>query len=259
MEPEKDAVRGYWDSRPCGTTLSDAPIGSGTFFTEVEQRRYAAEPFIRQFADFGAWRGARILEIGVGVGSDFVNFVRRGADAVGIDLTPAAISLVRRRLAIERLSAETIVADAERLPFHDRSFDLVYSWGVLHHTPNTSAAIDELRRVVRPSGQVRVMLYSRHSWVALGLWLRNALGRGRAWKSFSQVLAEYLESPGTKAYTVPEIRQMFAGFKRVTVQTFLTRQDRRVGGPIARVLPKGFYIGVTASRPSPPLLIRRFG
>src|SRR2546430_1242423 len=104
MEPEKDAVRGYWDSRPCGTTLSDAPIGSGTFFTEVEQRRYAAEPFIRQFADFGAWRGARILEIGVGVGSDFVNFVRRGADAVGIDLTPAAISLVRRRLAIESLS-----------------------------------------------------------------------------------------------------------------------------------------------------------
>src|SRR5688500_18891570 len=98
MRTTKASVRDYWQAQPCGTSLTDIPVGSAEFFADVEQKRYAAEPFIRGFASFSSWRGARVLEIGTGMGSDFLNFVRGGATAVGVDLTTAAISLVRRRL-----------------------------------------------------------------------------------------------------------------------------------------------------------------
>jgi len=251
VEREKSAVRDYWQARPCGTTLSGERAGSPEFFAEIEAKRYRAEPFIHEFAAFASWRGKRVLEIGVGAGSDFLNFVRSGADATGIDLTPAAITLVRNRLALEGLDGRTLIADAEHLPFAEGSFDLVYSWGVLHHTPNTPAAIGEVRRVLRRSGEARIMLYARRSWVALGLWLRNGLGRGRPWRTFSDVLARYLESPGTKAYIESEVRALFSPFEDVGLRTFVTPYDRRVGGPLTALIPAGFFIGIVASKGRP--------
>ena len=102
-----------------------------------------------------------------------------GAEATGVDLTEAAVEAVRERLALEGLEAELRVADAESLPFGDGEFDLVYSWGVIHHTPDTERALAEVRRVLRPGGEARIMLYSRRSWVALGVWLRYGVLRGR--------------------------------------------------------------------------------
>jgi len=249
VEREKSAVRDYWQARPCGTTLSGERAGSPEFFAEIEAKRYRAEPFIHEFADFASWRGKRVLEIGVGAGSDFLNFVRAGADATGIDLTAAAITLVRKRLALEGLDAHTLVADAEDLPFAEGSFDLVYSWGVLHHTPDTQRAIREVHRVLRRSGEARIMLYARRSWVALGLWVRNGLGRGRPWRTFSEVLADHLESPGTKAYTDGETARLFSGFADLEVRRFLTPYDRRVGGPLTRIVAAGFFVGIRARAP----------
>jgi ubiquinone/menaquinone biosynthesis C-methylase UbiE len=244
----KSAVRDYWQAQPCGTTLTDIPAGSAEFFAEVERQRYAAEPFIHNFAAFSSWRSARVLEIGTGIGSDFLNFVRGGAAAVGVDLTPAAVSLVRRRLALEHLSASTLVADAESLPFADGSFDLVYSWGVLHHTPDTARAIGEVSRVIKSGGEARVMLYARHSWVAVGLWLRHALARGHPRRSLTDVLDRDLESPGTKAFTTAEIRKLFSAFSDVTIQNYVTPYDRRVAGPLATLIPAGFFVGIRASK-----------
>jgi ubiquinone/menaquinone biosynthesis C-methylase UbiE len=140
------------------------------------------------------------------------------------------------------------VADAEALPFADTSFDLVYSWGVLHHTPNTKRALDEIRRVLKPRGEARVMLYSRRSWVAFGAWLRYAALRGHPWRSLSQVLAQHMESPGTKAYTQHELEDLFRGFRRFDFAHFITPYDRRVAGPLATLLgPRlGWFIGIIA-------------
>jgi ubiquinone/menaquinone biosynthesis C-methylase UbiE len=244
----KSDVRDYWQLRPCGTTLSAAPRGSQSFFSEVERKRYKAEPFIAEFADFSAWRGTKVLEVGTGIGSDFMRFVRAGADATGVDLTPAAITLLRERLGLENLQARTIVADAERLPLPDQSFDLVYSWGVLHHTPDTRGAIREIHRVLRPAGEARVMLYSRRSWVSLGLWLRYALLHGQPWRSFEDVLSKHLESPGTKAFTAAELRELFSDFNEVRTSTFTTPYDRRVGGPLTRFVRAGFFAGIVARK-----------
>jgi SAM-dependent methyltransferase len=247
---DKTSVRQYWEFEPCGRSLSSSDPGSLSFFDEIERRRYEQEPFIMSFAEFERWGNCRVLEIGVGVGTDFTRFVRAGAEATGIDLTEAAVSLVRRRLELEHLAAEVRVADAESLPFEDGTFDLVYSWGVLHHTPDTVRAIAEAHRVLRPGGQARIMLYSRRSWVALGVWLRYGLIGGRPWRSISSLLADHMESPGTKAFTQSELESLFHRFSRVAFTRFVTPYDRRVGGPLTRIGRRrfGWFVGITAER-----------
>ena len=158
---QKARVRGFWEEEPCGAEHTATPEGTPEFFAEVERTRDVLDPYIHRFADFEGARGKRLLEIGIGLGTDFIRFVRAGAIATGVDLTEHAVELVRRRLALESLEAEVRTADAEALPFDDGSFDRVYSWGVLHHTPDTRKAIDEAHPCARPGGEICVMLYSQ--------------------------------------------------------------------------------------------------
>src|SRR6266540_3799644 len=127
----KEHVRNYWEAAPCGSGHADAPEGTREYYNAIEARRNELEPFIAEVADFDAAAGKTLLEIGIGIGTDFVRFVRAGAHATGIDLTEHAVALVRRRLELEGLEAYVGVADAETLPFADGSFERVYSWGVL--------------------------------------------------------------------------------------------------------------------------------
>lgn len=249
-ETLKESVRGYWEAKPCGSTLTTAAPGSKAFYDEVELSRYRLEPFIPEFAQFERWKNRAVLEVGVGLGTDFVRFARAGAKLHGIDLTEQSVELVRRRLALEGLEANLGVADAEQLPFPDESFDLVYSWGVLHHTPNTDRALTEVRRVLRVGGEARIMLYSRRSWVALGAWARYAVAKGRPWRSFGSVISEHMESPGTKAYTRREIEAMFAHFRSLSIRRFVTPYDRRVAGPLARLVGDrlGWFVGITGKK-----------
>ena len=250
MSAIKAEVRAYWEADPCGAKLAHADVGTPEFFAEVERTRYELEPFIPSFAEFEQWRGRDVLEVGMGLGTDFVRFARAGAYAHGVDLTKAAVELVARRLDLEGLSADIRRADAEALPFEDESFDLVYSWGVLHHTPDTRASLDEIRRVLRPGGEARIMLYSRRSWVALGVWLRYGIGGGKPWRRWTDLLAEHMESPGTKAYTQAEFEALFSGFASVRFRRWVTPYDRRVAGPIANLTGArfGWFVGVIATR-----------
>ena len=247
--PVKELVHDYWDERPCGTSLTAAEPGTKEFYDEVERTRYELEPFIPSFAEFDRWRDRDVLEIGVGLGTDFTRFARAGARLSGIDLTEASVDLVRKRLALEGLEADVRVGDAESLPFADGSFDLVYSWGVLHHTPDTERALAEVKRVLRRSGEARIMLYSRRSWVAFGLWARYALAVGKPWRTLTDVVADHMESPGTKAYTSAELRKLFSGFSSVGLRPFVTPYDRRVAGPVAKLAgPRfGWFVGILAS------------
>lgn len=247
-ETLKAEVRAFWESGPCGTRLASSHPGTPEFFAEVEAARYRAEPFIPGFAGFEQARGKRVLEVGIGLGTDFVRFARAGAVLTGLDLTQAAVDLSRTRLGQEGLSAEIVRGDAETLPFPDGSFDLVYSWGVLHHTPDTAKAIAEVRRVVAPGGEARIMLYSRRSWFALGAWVRHGLLAGRPWRSFADVLFRHVESAGTKAYTQAELEELFAGWSSVEYHRFVTPYDRWIGGPLANLTgPRfGWFVGIVA-------------
>ena len=232
-EAEKARVQAFWEADPCGAAHGEAPEGTPEFFAQLERKRDELEPFIARYADFPMTRGQRVLEIGVGAGTDFVRFARAGADATGVDLTEHAIRLVRRRLDNEGLQAQLRQADAEALPFEDEAFDRVYSWGVLHHTPDTARAVREAVRVLAPGGRLCVMLYARHSWVAYGLWAKHGLLKGRPARSLADVLAHHMESEGTKGFTVRELRAMFAGLEDLRIEKIQTPYDRAWAGPLA--------------------------
>jgi SAM-dependent methyltransferase len=243
----KARVKAFWEAEPCGVIHTSEPEGTRAFYDAVERRRDELEPFLPLYADFRGARGRRLLEIGVGLGTDFVRFARAGAVVTGVDLTEHAVTLTRRRLELEGLAGELLVADAENLPFPDRSFERVYSWGVLHHTPDTARAVREAIRVLAPNGRLTVMVYNRISWVAIGLWARRALLRGRPWQSLSHVLAHHLESDGTKGYTQSEARAMFAGLADLRVDVVPTPYDRSMAGPLARLAPSrlGWFLVIS--------------
>ena len=161
------------------------------------------------------------------MGTDLLQFARGGANVTGVDLTPRAIEISRHHLSLYGQSGDFAIADCERLPFDDQSFDTVYSNGVLHHTPDTARAVRELHRVLRPGGQARVMLYHRGSWaywsqvvVRYGI-LRGEFLRG---KSPADIMSRYVEfnegggRPLVKGYSRREARELFSMFREVKVQ-----------------------------------------
>ncbi len=166
-----------------------------------------------------------MLEVGVGAGTDFINWLRGGAQAIGIDLTWNGVQLTRERATLEGMPAVVLQADAEHLPFRDESFDVVYAYGVLHHTPDTTRAIAEAHRVLKRSGVARIMIYHVPSVVGFLLWLRYCAARLRPWRTARWAIAQFLESPGTKAYSVSEAALLFRSFSSVRFTTLLGEGD----------------------------------
>jgi SAM-dependent methyltransferase len=225
----KEQVRAYWDRQSCDTHVAAAGKFSREYFEEIEAYRYRDQPFIHSFAQFTRYHGKRVLEVGFGAGTDFIQWLRAGARASAIDLTQEGLDHVTRRIQIYGLPApESIrVADAENLPYESETFDLGYSFGVLHHTPGTEAAMRDLVRVIRSGGELKIMLYNRHSICALNTWIKHALLQGRPWKNLRWAVANHVESIGTKAYTRTELRRMLAALPldNIQVQTFVTSAD----------------------------------
>jgi ubiquinone/menaquinone biosynthesis C-methylase UbiE len=210
-EQLKQEVHKYWNKQSCGTEHTDQKKHSPAYFDEIEAFRYAVEPEIFSFAQFTRYRGKKMLEVGVGAGTDFLQWVRAGAEAHGIDLTQEAIDNVAHRLLLNNLeAAELKVGDAENLPYEDNKFDLVYSWGVIHHSPNTQRCLAEIIRVTKPGGQIKVMIYHRRGLFAYWRWLNTALLKGKPWRSIANVLFHDQESLGTKAYTFKEVKKILS-------------------------------------------------
>lgn len=240
----KNQVKRHWEREICGTRYGSSEDRE-EYFDEIYQSRYERTPYIREFARFGDARGKRVLEIGVGSGCDFRNWVENGARVSGIDLTEAAIRLTAEHLKVKGLNGlddgghELRTADAERLPFEDRTFDIVYSFGVLHHTPDTQAALAEAHRVLKPGGELRAMIFHVPSWTGFMLRVRYGLLVGRPFVSQKQAIFEWLESPGTKAYTLEEAKALAAsaGFQQVSVTS------RLCAGDFLNILPSTRYRG----------------
>jgi ubiquinone/menaquinone biosynthesis C-methylase UbiE len=226
----KDRVRDFWNQHVCGSGYGADREAEALDFGRITETRYDLEPYILELADFPSGRGKRVLEIGVGAGTDFESWITHGAQATGIDLTPAALELTRKRLetrGIAEAAYRLTVGDAENLGFEDGSFDIVYSYGVLHHTPETERALREVYRVLAKGGVFRGMVYHVPSVVGWLLWVRYGLLRGRVLKTPRQAIYEHLESPGTKAYTVEEMRQILRriGFTAIQVRPKLSFGD----------------------------------
>lgn len=264
-QARKHDVQVFWNTASCGEEGYAIGPDEASRLAAQAQARYRLEPYLKPFARFAEGQGKDVLEIGVGMGADHLEWAKSGPKSLtGVDLTPRAVAFTQARFnhALEvvqkgkshgrgareggyprsplegALGGESgstkaftpsnlQVADAENLPFRNESFDLVYSWGVLHHSPDTPKAFAEACRVLRKGGTARIMVYHTWSLTGLMLWARFALLKGKPRTSMAQVYSTYLESPGTKAYTTSQARELCrqAGFSACTVHIQLNHGD----------------------------------
>jgi ubiquinone/menaquinone biosynthesis C-methylase UbiE len=221
----KSEVREFWDAGSCGEVYA-VGVSDLDYYKEHSKVRYDLEPYIRDFAKFHEGSGKDVLEIGVGMGADHHEWAKSMPSSLtGIDLTPLAIKHTKKRFQTFGLTPNVKLGDAEKLAFDDSSFDMVYSFGVLHHSPSTSEAINEVHRVLRPDGITRVMIYHTYSLTGYMLWFRYGLLAGNPFKSLKDIYAEHLESPGTKAYSRNETSALFSMFSEVKINTQLSFGD----------------------------------
>lgn len=252
VQQVKRATIAHWTAQPIGTRtpgfMSVHPEYGEAWFEDNARFRYEVyAPWLPEVAGFHRFARQRVLEIGCGLGADLAAFSRADAWAVGIDLTPHHVALAQRRLGLLGLPSHLAVADAECLPFRDETFDFVYSFGVLHHTPQAKLAMAEVYRVLRPEGKGLIGLYHRHSLhfcltIVLGQWLPEQLRRLMRWDLRPFPISEVLNvstdgrtNPLTRVFSAREGRDLCSLFREVRTQV---RHLNPWDIPYGRFLPR---------------------
>ncbi|HEY7889326.1 MAG TPA: class I SAM-dependent methyltransferase [Steroidobacteraceae bacterium] len=223
---DKAEIQKQWDRDPCGAVTADnAEAESAAWYESVRRHRYEVyAPWMPGAMRFEDWKERDVLEIGVGLGSDHLSLALAGSRMHALDLSAEHLRHTRKHLAAHALQTEGVLGDAEANPFPDASFDLVYSFGVLHHTPDTARAVREVLRVLRPGGTALIGLYHRDSWF---FWLWTVLFRGvlrcgipkKGWRRLlSEIEYRSADNPAVplvKVYSRPGAAALFTGFEDV--------------------------------------------
>lgn len=244
LEVEKQHAREQWTNDPCGSTyVREEELGTREFFEAVERHRYSEyAPWMPELMGFSKFPGAELLEIGCGMGTDLLQFARGGAQCTAVDITPRSIEITRHRFALYDQAGSFLLSDAEHLPFRSESFDIVYSNGVLHHTPDTEGSIAEVHRVLRKGGTAKIMVYHRNS---LNYWMEIVLRRGVLGAEFlrgrsaEDIMSRVIECsdhdarPLVKVYSRKQAMKLFERFTDVRVDVEqLTRAELRFLSPL---------------------------
>ena len=224
----KDEVQKQWDNDPAGSHyVKEAEKHTLDWFKEVEAYRYDEyAPWMFETMEFGRHAGERVLEIGGGIGTDLSQFARHGALVTDCDLSSGHLELAQENFKLRGLKGEFVLHDAEVLPFPDNSFDVVYSNGVLHHTPNTRDVVAEVFRVLKPGGRAIIMMYaenSLHYWRNL-VWAIGLKDQDLLRYSMGEIMSRAVERsdnasarPLVKVYTKPRLRKLFDGFDSIEI------------------------------------------
>ena len=208
-----ERVKEYWDRRPCNIRHSPRPVGTREYFEEVEARKYFVEPHIPRFAEFEKWRGKKVLEIGCGIGTDTMNFARSGATVTAVDLSEKSLEVAQRRAEVlglqDRLRFYQGSAEELRSMVPVEAFDLIYSFGVIHHTPHPERVMEELAHYTQPGTTLKIMVYYRYAWKVFSVVLKE--GQGRFWRA-AEIVARNSEAqtgcPVTYTYSRRTAREL---------------------------------------------------
>lgn len=246
-------VREYWETRSPGLTHSQREVGSEAFFDEIEAQRYGDHfkyRYLEKVAEFDNHPGERVLEIGVGLGTDILQFARGGSKVYGIDLAKRAIELATERFRQKGQSGVFLQASFTAIPFKDTFFDLVYSFGVLHHSKETQEGVDEIFRVLKPGGRAIVMLYHKgFKYYVRKLFLYGVLGGEFLQYSAQEIVNRHSEvfgfSPLTKVYSRNDAARLFRQFDDICLSCYRLDDYVKVGGrivsPTQLLLPSRAY------------------
>src|SRR6186713_1894713 len=195
-----EEVRAYWDRQVHDAKITQHPVGSRGFFDDLDRYHFEKLHYLLRLVDFDGYRGRTVLDVGCGAGVDLARFAKGGAEVSGVDLTESAIALARANFAQQGLAGRFEVADGERLPFGDNSFDLVYAHGVVQYTANPQQLVDECYRVLKPGGQAVFQVYNRLSWL-------NALSK------LMKVGLEHDDAPVLLKFSIPEFKDLLRDFR----------------------------------------------
>jgi ubiquinone/menaquinone biosynthesis C-methylase UbiE len=269
LSAEKQQARKQWNATPCGTGdyLVDVEPGSLEFFEAVRRSRYErTDRWMRRTIPFEAARGKRVLEIGYGLGTDLVSFALAGAAEVcGIDITEEHHRLARRNFELRKLPCTLKLCDAATIDFPSETFDIVYSHGVLHHTPDTVRCISEAYRVLQPGGQLILSLYHTYSLYHLvTMVMVEGVLRGKLRRLGYRGLMATVEhgadgvhtKPLVKTYSKRQLRHILGDFQQVQFKVAHLTSDqlpwlgRLAPAPVLRVLEPhiGWYVIAFATK-----------
>lgn len=203
-------IQEFWDQRPCNIRHSMAKIGTKRYFDEVGKRRYFVEPHIIEFAEFSKWKGKNVLELGCGIGTDTISFAKAGAKVTAVEVSKKSLDLAKKRAKVYKLERKIkfYLADIEQLSkvVPKRSYDLIYSFGVVHHTPHPERVIEEIKKYMDKNTIIKLMIYYRYSFKVLWILLK-----------FGGNIAKHSEaatgSPVTYIYSKSQARKLLKDFK----------------------------------------------
>jgi SAM-dependent methyltransferase len=238
------AVRDYWNRHIHDLDITRHPVGSRGFFDDLDQYHFEKLHHLLRLVAFDGYRGRTVLEVGCGAGVDLARFARGGAKVAGVDLAASAIDLARANFEQQGLQGRFEIADGERLPFPDNSFDLVYAHGVVQYTADPRRLVEECRRVLKPGGEAVVQVYNRISWL-------NALSK------LMQVGLEHDDAPVLLKFSIGEFRRLLAGFREVTIVPERFPVKSRLHGGWKGAIYNGLFVGTFNALPR--ALVRRFG
>lgn len=223
----KDEVQKQWDQDACGSHyVKEAEPNSLEWYKEAEAYRFGKyAPWMPELMEFAKHSGEKVLEIGAGMGTDLAQFATNGAHCTDLDLSAGHLDHARRNFELRGLKARFKHGDGESLPFEDGEFDVVYSNGVIHHTPNTANVIREIFRVLKPGGQAIIMVYAENS---LHYWSKLVYAIGLAKGDLSTIsmgeimsrsveISQKDQRPLVKVYTPSRLRKMFSEFEQVRI------------------------------------------
>lgn len=166
MKVTIEDVKQFWNDRPCNVRHSSKEVGTKEYFDEVARKKFTAEPHIKFFSQFPKWYGKKVLEIGCGLGTVGLNFAAFGADYTGVELSKESIKLTQKRFDIYDQSGNFYCGNAEELSSFVpvETYDLVYSFGVIHHSPHPEKIISEIKNYMNENSVLKIMLYAKDSW-----------------------------------------------------------------------------------------------
>ena len=242
--PTTADVREYWDRHIHDLEITRHPVGTPGFFADLDQYHFEKLHHLPRLVAFDGFRGRPVLEVGCGAGTDLVRFARGGAVVTGVDIAPSAIALAKQNFSQQGLPATLQVADGERLPFGDGTFDLVYAHGVVQYTPDPSALVAECHRVLKPGGQAIFQVYNRISWL-------NALS------GLMKVPLEHEDAPVLAKYSAAEFRALLKPFAGVRIVEERFPVKSRLHGGWKGFLFNTLFVGTFNALPRS--LVRRFG
>ena len=221
MKKDILTVKNFWDNRPCNIKHSKKEIGTIEYFDEVEKRRYFVESHILKFAEFENSNSKNILEIGCGIGTDSVMFSKNGANLTAIDLSEKSINICKKRFEVLNLNADFLCGDAENLSeiVPNKKYDLIYSFGVIHHTPNPEKIIEEIKKISHKDTIIKIMMYSKFSWKTFEFFLRYGWKFNFNLKKTIQFFAEaQLGCPIANVYTEKELKKLLSDFEILKIE-----------------------------------------